>query len=121
MDDTHVGKDFLASELLKELKEENQRKDIRLGNLHKVLTGIVAGAFAVILIVIGGFLWYLDQYDYMSTSNSYVSATGVYALIDSEGNVVADDLTPEDIERVMEVLGTYGDSTETANNSTSED
>ena len=54
-------KDFLATELLHELKLENERKDRQLGNLHKTLVGIVVGALCAILIVVGGFIWYLIQ------------------------------------------------------------
>ena len=53
-------KDFLATELLHELKLENERKDRQLGNLHKTLVGIVVGALCAILMVVGGFIWYLN-------------------------------------------------------------
>lgn len=49
-------KDFLATELLHELKLENERKDRQLGNLHKILVGIVVGALCAILMLVGGFI-----------------------------------------------------------------
>ena len=50
-------KDFLATELLHELKLENERKDRQLGNLHKILVG----ALCAILMLVGGFIWYLNS------------------------------------------------------------
>nr|DAT41480.1 MAG TPA: Cytochrome oxidase maturation protein cbb3-type [Caudoviricetes sp.] len=97
-------KDFLATELLHELKVESERKDHQLGNLHKILTGVIIGSLCAILMVVGGFIWYLNQYDFESTS----TATGVYALVDSEGNVIASDFTPTEIQNIMEVLNNYG-------------
>lgn len=97
-------KDFLATELLHELKLESERKDRQLGNLHKILTGTIIGALCAILMVIGGFIWYLNQYDFEGTTTTTTSATGVYAVVDSEGNVIANDLTPEEIQSIMEVL-----------------
>lgn len=90
--------DFIVSELIKELKEQNERKDKLARNLLMAL----CGCLVVILLVVGGFLWYLNQYDF--TSSEYVEATGVYTLVDSEGNVVAQDLSPEDMQQIMEVI-----------------
>lgn len=53
-------KDFLATELLHELKLENERKDQQLSNLHKILTGVVLGALCAVLMIIGAFIWYLN-------------------------------------------------------------
>lgn len=112
-------KDFLATELLHELKLESERKDRQLGNLHKILTGIIIGALCAILMVVGGFIWYLNQYDFESTTTTTTSATGVYAVVDSEGNVIANDLTPEEIRSIMEVL--HGNSQSGQNTKTQED
>ena len=102
-------KDFLATELLHELKLENERKDRQLGNLHKILTGIIIGALCAILMVVGGFIWYLNRYD----SEGTTSATGVYAVVGSEGNVIANDLTPEEIMEVLHGNGQSGQNTNT--------
>lgn len=95
-------KDFIASELLGELKAENQRKDRQIRGLYYLL----AASFAAMLLIVGGFLWYLNQYDFSSTTSEYTtqSVNGVYAVVDSEGNVVGQDLTPEEIQHLMEVL-----------------
>lgn len=100
--ETTEHKDFLATELLHELKLENERKDHQVGNLHKILTGVVVSAICAILLVVGGFIWYLNQYDFESTSTQV--ASGVYAVVDSDGNVIANDLTPEDVQHCLEVL-----------------
>ena len=108
-------KDFLATELLHELKLERERKDRQLGNLHKILTRVIIGALCAILMVVGGFIWYLNQYD----SEGTTSATGVYAVVDSKGNVIANDLTPEEIQSIMGVL--HGNSQSGQNTNTQED
>ena len=108
-------KDFLATELLHELKLESERKDRQLGNLHKILTGVIIGALCAILMIVGGFIWYLNQYDFEGTT----TPTDVYAVVDSEGNVIANDLTPEEIQSIMEVL--HGNSQSGQNTNTQED
>lgn len=90
--------DFIVSELIKELRDQNERKDKLSRNLLVALCGSLLG---IVLIVVS-FLLYLNQYDF--TSSEIIEATGVYTLVDSEGNVVAQDLSPEDIEAIMEVI-----------------
>lgn len=90
--------DFIVSSLLSELKSENERKARVIKNLLKVIWGCVVA----ILIIVGGFLLYLNQYDFSSTETINATATGVYALIDSEGNVIAQDLTAEEIQEVLD-------------------
>lgn len=104
--------DFIATELLKELKESNERKDERIAQKDKQYTRTVYGFLATILGIVIAFLLYLNQYDFTSTEEYTYEATGVYALIDSEGNVIAQDLTPEEVQNIMEVLSTdgYGES-----------
>ena len=101
--DAH-GPDFIVSELLSELKAENTRKDSQIKSLHKVVATTIVIMVATVLATIGGFLWYLNQYDFSSSDTTTNNAEGVYALIDSEGNVVGTDLTAEDIEGLMEGL-----------------
>lgn len=47
-----------------------------------------------------GFIWYLNQYDFIST----VEQTGVYTLLDSEGNVISSDIKPEQVVKIMEII-----------------
>lgn len=95
---TPETQDFIVSELIKELRDQNERKD----KLSRNLLAALCGSLAVIVLIVVGFLWYLNQYDFSSTE--VIEATGVYTLVDSEGNVVAQDLSPEDLEAIMEVI-----------------
>lgn len=60
---------------------------------------IIAWALSVVLIV-GMFVFLWLQYDYVTTTET----TGVYVVSDSEGNVIASDLAPEDVIHIMETL-----------------
>ena len=95
-----MGEDFIVSELLSELKAENTRKAKQISILYAVLVF----AFVVNLLVVAGFLWYLNQYDFTSTITETTtnSAEGVYAIIDSEGNVVGADYTSDEIRSFLE-------------------
>lgn len=79
----------LAMEILGELKEQSKR-------WFRAFLVMVA----VEVLTIGGFIWYLNQYDFIST----VEQTGIYTLTDSNGNVISADLTPEQIEKIMEII-----------------
>lgn len=89
----HTGQDFIVTELLSELKAENARKG-------RMLLVTVVTAIAAVLLVVAGFLMYLNQYDFSSTT----TATGVYTVVDSEGNVVASDITSDELVDLMEVV-----------------
>lgn len=104
--------DFIVTALLSELKEENERKS----RIIHALVKVVCGCIVAVLLTVGGFLWYLNQYDFSSEETTTVNqnSTGVYSLIDSEGNVIANDLTPEEIEQIMEAYD--GDDTGNENN-----
>ena len=103
--------DFIVSELLSELKAENSRKDKQVKGLHKVVAGTTAIALCAIMLVVAGFLWYLNQYDFSATTTETVTAEGVYAIVDSEGNVIGSDFTAEEIQGLLEgVLGSSGTS-----------
>lgn len=108
------GTDFIATELLQELKESNARKDSLIVQQNKNMLRVICGFLIVILAIVAGFLLYLNQYDFESTDEfTYdYDATGVYALVDSEGNVIAQDLTPQEIESIMEVINSNGESTQ---------
>lgn len=103
--------DFIVTALLSELKEENERKS----RIIHALVKVVCGCVVAILLTVGGFLWYLNQYDFSAEETTTYTSTGVYSLIDSEGNVIANDLTPEEIEQLMEVSLNDGTSNESLN------
>lgn len=102
--------DFVATELLRELKLENGRKDTQVRRLQATLIAIVMAAFASLLLVVGVFIWYLNQYDFSATStitNDYSTvqtAEGVYAVIDGEGNVIGQDLSSAQLTALLEEL-----------------
>ena len=89
--------DFIVTALLKELKSENDHKAKTIKSLLKVIWGCIIS----ILITVGGFLWYLYQYDFCDESISTINAEGVYTLVDSEGNVIVQDLSLEEIQEVL--------------------
>lgn len=89
--------DFIVTALLTELKSENVHKAKTIRNLLKIICGCILS----ILLTIGGFLLYLDQYDYCGESTSTINAEGIYTLVDSEGNVIVQDLSLEEIQEVL--------------------
>ena len=106
-----MGEDFIVSELLSELKAENSRKDRQIQSLHKAIATITAVALCTVLLVVAGFLWYLNQYDFSATTTETITAEGVYAIVDSEGNVIGSDFTAEEIQGLLKgVLSTDGTS-----------
>ncbi len=63
-----------------------------------------------LLLTVGAFVFLWLQYDYESTTE----LSGVYNLVDSQGNVVTADLAPDDVIRILEELN-HGDSQEAEN------
>lgn len=59
----------------------------------------VAWAVSVVLITVA-FVWLWNQYDYESSTE----LSGVYNLVDSQGNVVSADLEPDDVVRILQEL-----------------
>ena len=109
--DNATGPDFIVSELLSELKTENERKERQIQRLNKTLTAAVAMAMVAVLLVVAGFLWYLNQYDFSATTTETITAEGVYAIVDSEGIVIGSDFTAEEIQGLLEgVFSTDGES-----------
>ena len=97
-----LGTDFIVSELLSELKAENARKEHQINRLNRTLICTIVTAMAAVLCVVAGFLWYLNQYDFSATTTETITAEGVYAIVDSEGNVIGSDFTAEEIQGLME-------------------
>ena len=108
-----TGPDFIVSELLAELKAENERKERQIHRLNRTLAVTISMAMVAVLLVVAGFLWYLNQYDFSATETMTETITntaeGVYAIIDSEGNVISSDLTAEEIQALMEEVIIDGD------------
>jgi len=55
---------------------------------------------ASVIVIVCAFVWLWNQYDYESTTE----LSGVYNLVDSEGNVVSSDLSPDDVIRILQEL-----------------
>ena len=55
---------------------------------------------SIIIAIIVATTYERLQYDYVSS----VETSGVYNLVDSEGNVVTSDISPEDVIRILEEL-----------------
>lgn len=74
-----------------------------LWNIISLLKKVIFCSFATIVLIVGLFVVYL-----LKTDNEVIStidATGVYNLVNSEnGEVIATDLTPEDINKLMEII-----------------
>ncbi len=85
--------------------DETQTIPLALHEMHmaradrRMFRLCVAWALSVIIIV-AAFVWLWNQYDYTSSTE----LSGVYNLVDSEGNVISSDLTPEDVSRILEEL-----------------
>lgn len=109
MDGEKDYKDCLASEMLSELKAQSKRKDI-----------IIMALLVAIMAIVASFLLYMNQYDYSSSDYTMTEANGVYAIADSDGNVVASDLT---LEEAMELIGDmeYGDGQSNQTDSATQD
>lgn len=79
----------LALELLEELKRQNKR--------------LVVALFTVLFLwfaTIGGFVWYLNQYDFTGS----VEQTGFYTFSDSNGNVISSDISEEQMKEILEII-----------------
>lgn len=76
-------------------------------SLIVLMKKIIFGFIVLIITIVGGFLFYINRVNNGVHSN--IDATGVYNLVDSEGNVIATDLTQEDIERIVKLLNSGED------------
>lgn len=60
-------------------------------SLLKALCFAISGFLITIALIVGGFIWYLNQYDFETS----VEATGVYTNVNSDGNIAAQDVSEE--------------------------
>lgn len=89
------GEKGIAMELLGELKAQNKR-----------LIKVIAGLMVMIALIVGGFLLYLYQYDFSGT----IEQSGVYALMDSDGNVISSDITEKQMEEILKIINGKSES-----------
>lgn len=79
----------LAFEIFQEVKRQTKRWMIAFF----AMVAFCAAMFC-------GFIWYLNQYDFTSS----VEQTGVYTFSDSQGNLISSDISPEQMERILEII-----------------
>ena len=74
-----------------------------LWNIIDLLKKVIFGAFVVIITIVTLFVIYLVNKE--DSAITTIDTTGVYNLVNSEnGEVIATDLTQEDISKIMELL-----------------
>ena len=78
---------------------KNEHSD--LFNIIKLLKQAIFGFIVLEVLTIGGFLIYINNWYNVEDRYSSIDAKGVYNLVDSNGNVLATDLTVDDISRIL--------------------
>lgn len=74
-----------------------------LWGIISLLKKVIISAFVVIVLLVAGFLIYLGKTH--KDTQEVIKTTGVYNLVNSEnGEIVATDLTPEDIQKIVELI-----------------
>lgn len=86
--------------------DETQTIPLALHEMHMARNDrrtkhIIIGFVAIIIAIIAATTYERLQYDYVSS----VDTSGVYNLVDSQGNVLTSDISPEDVVRILETLG----------------
>ncbi len=74
--------------------------EMHMARLNRLLRWLCVAWAASVIIIVGAFVWLWNQYDYSSS----IEANGVYNLVDSEGNVITSDISPDDVIRILETL-----------------
>jgi len=78
-------------------------KSSDLWGIISLLKKVIIGAFVVIVLLVISFLIYLGKTH--KDTQEVIKTTGVYNLVNSEnGEIVATDLTPEDIQKIVELI-----------------
>lgn len=85
--------------------DESQTIPLALHETHMAradrrLKHVVIGFVIIIIALLAATTYERLQYDYVSS----VETSGVYNLVDSEGNVITSDISPEDVIRILEEL-----------------
>lgn len=89
----NVCSENFTTELLGELKKQNERLAAAIKTSNR--------SWAIALVaVVAAFLLYLYQYDFHSS----IEQKGLYTFVDSEGNVISSDISPEEMERILTII-----------------
>lgn len=74
-----------------------------LWNIIALLKKVIYCSFVTIVIIIALFVVYL--FKNANNTISDIDTTGVYNLVNSEnGEIIATNLTPEDINKILEII-----------------
>lgn len=87
----------LATDVLKYSKEQTRTW------IKVFITVLFLWAFTLIG-TISIFIWYLYQYDFSGT----IEQTGIYTIVDSDGNVISSDIDQEQLKQILEILNGEG-------------
>lgn len=80
---------------------KNEKGD--LWNIISLLKRVIYCSFITIVVIVSLFVIYLSKHSEDIISD--IDTTGVYNLVNSDnGDIIATDLTPEDIEKIMEII-----------------
>ncbi|MDE7054743.1 MAG: hypothetical protein K2O84_08020 [Oscillospiraceae bacterium] len=82
--------------------------EMHMARHNRLLRWLCIAWAASVVIVTLAFVWLWNQYDYESSTE----LSGVYNLVDSEGNVVSSDLDPDDVVRILQELEHGKDQTD---------
>lgn len=74
-----------------------------LWNIISLLKRVIYCSFIAIILIVTLFVIYLSKNKEEVISD--IDTTGVYNLVNSEnGEIITTDLTPEDIDRILEII-----------------
>lgn len=74
--------------------------EMHMARYNRLVRWLCIAWAITIAFVVGAFVWLWNQYDYESSTE----LSGVYCLVDSEGNVISADLAPDDVVRILQEL-----------------
>ena len=74
--------------------------EMHMARHNRLLRWLCVAWAASVIIITGLFVWLWNQYDYESSNE----LSGVYNLVDSQGNVVSADLEADDVIRILQEL-----------------
>lgn len=85
--------------------DETQTIPLALHEMHMAradrrLKYVAVASAILIAFIVFAFVYLWLQYDYEST----IDTSGVYNLVDSQGNVLTSDISPDDVIRILETL-----------------